>query len=451
MSNRFPHWQRALTIVIPLAVAVAAVLALSRDARRPSGDAAAPPPAPVEALRYDAEYPSIRYAQTEPTDRIAELRTSLASGAARLAFGAAGRGWLDPLLAALEIDPASQVLVFSRTSLQSRRIHPSTPRAIYFNDDVYVAWVRDGPIEIAATDPRLGVNYYLLEQTPAAPAFEREFSRCLSCHDSYSLSGGGVPRFIVGSGYTGANGELVSHEGWILVTDRTPFKSRWGGWSVTGRHGAEVHLGNVIIRDLADFQRLEELRVGNIEALDGLFDVRPYRATTSDIVALLVLEHQVNAQNEIVRFSWDARTALAADAGAAPSPATLERIEAAAEPLLETLLFVDAIDYTSPVSGSPQFVAQFAARAARDGQGRSLRDLDLVTRLFKYPLSYTIYSPSFDALPETAKALLYRRLAAILRGVDGGAAFAGIAAADRAAILDILTATKPDFASTLGN
>jgi hypothetical protein len=430
-----------------LAIALAAVLALWR---RPSGDAAAPP-APAETLRYDTEYPSIRYAQTAPTDRVAELRTRLASGAARLVFDAAGRGWLDSLLEGLEIDPASQVLVFSRTSLQSRRIHPSTPRAIYFNDDVYVAWVRDGPIEIAAADPLLGVNYYMLEQTPAAPVLEREFSRCLSCHDSYSLSGGGVPRFIVGSGYTGTNGELVSHEGWILVTDRTPFKSRWGGWYVTGRHGDQVHLGNVIIRDLADFQRLEELRISNVDTLDGLLDIRPYRASTSDIVALLVLEHQVNAQNEIVRFSWDTHTALAADGGASPSPATLERIEAAAEPLLETLLFVDAIDYTSPVSGSPEFLAQFAARAVRDSQGRSLRDLDLETRLFKYPLSYTIYSPSFAALPEAAKAVLYRRLAAILRGVDAGAAFAGITAADRAAILDILTGTKPDFAATLGN
>lgn len=410
-----------------------------------------PPQAPdvttaAEPLRYDTEYPSIRYAQTRPTDRVAQLAARLAKGEARLTFDAAGRGWLDSLLAALEIDESSQVLVFSRTSLQSRRIHPSTPRAIYFNDDVYVAWVQDGPIEIAVADPQLGVSYYMLEQAPAAPSFERELTRCLSCHDSYSLSGGGVPRFIVGSGYIGANGELVSHEGWILVSDRTPFKSRWGGWYVTGQHGDQVHLGNVIIRDTADFQRLEELRVGNVDTLDGLFDVQPYRTNTSDIVALLVLEHQVNAQNEIVRFSWDARTALAADGGETPSATTLAAIEAAAEPLLETLLLVDAIDYTAPVSGTPDFVAQFASRAVRDGRGRSLRDLDLETRLFKYPLSYTIHSPSFDALPAPAKRVLYRRLAAILRGTDDAQAFAGIAAEDRAAILEILMATKPEFA-----
>jgi hypothetical protein len=444
MQSRFLRpWPLSATVAVLAAAGLVAAYLYSRE---DAPEAGAQGPAAVEPLRYDTEYPSIRYAQTRPTDRVAQLQARLASGEAQLTFEATGRGWLDSLLAALEIDPSSQVLVFSRTSLQSRRIHPSTPRAIYFNDDVYVAWVQDGPIEIAAADPELGVTYYMLEQTPATPAFERELSRCLSCHDSYSLSGGGVPRFIVGSGYTGTSGELVSHEGWILVTDRTPFKSRWGGWYVTGQHGDQAHLGNMIIRDFADFQRLEELRVGNVDKLDGLFDVRPYRTNTSDIVALLVLEHQVNAQNEIVRFSWDARAALAADGGAAPSAATLESIRTAAEPLLETLLFVDAIDYAAPVSGVPEFVAQFAARAARDGQGRSLRDLDLETRLLEYPLSYTIYSPSFDALPETAKAVLYRRLAAILRGEDGGAAFAGIAAADRAAILEILTATKPAFA-----
>jgi hypothetical protein len=463
MLHRFAWPRSRALIVVSLAILVALGAGLAvlrfREPGLPAGDTAGQRRAPAEALRYDSEYPSIRYAETQPNDAVARLAARVESGDLRLTFDAAGRGWLDSLIAALEIEPSSQVLVYSRTSLQSRRIRPETPRAIYFNDDVYVAWVQDGPLEIAAADPQLGVVYYTIEQRATEqargprPELVRELTSCLSCHDSYSLSGGGVPRFIVGSGYVGPTGELVSHEGWILVTDRTPLKSRWGGWYVTGRHGVDVHLGNMIIRGIEDFERLEDLRVGNIDDLDALFDTKPYLTNKSDIVALLVMEHQVNAQNAIVRFSYDTRTALAADpeGARAPSAATLARVEAAVEPLLETLLFVDQIDYAAPVSGLPEFTAQFASRAVRDAQGRSLRDLDLETRLFKYPLSYTIYSPSFDALPDAAKTAVYRRLAAILRGADGSGTFAGIAAADRAAIIEILAATKSDFARVAGN
>ena len=238
--------------------------------------------------------------------------------------------------------------------------------------------------------------FYLLEQTPAAPTFSAELGRCLSCHDSYSLTGGGVPRFIVGSGYTGTTGMLVSHEGWILISDRTPLKSRWGGWYVTGRHGSQVHLGNMVIKSLDDFDRLEELRVGNVDTLDALVDVTPYLTNTSDIVALLVLQHQTDVQNLITRLSYDARSA---------EERREEPLEATVERLLRMMLFVDAVEYTEPISGNERFVEQFARRAVRDAQGRSLRDFDLTRRLFRHPLSYVIYSPAFDALPSDAKSL----------------------------------------------
>jgi hypothetical protein len=419
-----------------------------------STDEAAAASAP---FRYDREYPWLRYNETKPQDAIAKLAARLARGEARLEYKA-GRGYLDSLLANLGIDPASQTLVFSRTSLQSRRIKPETPRAIYFNDDVYVAFVQDGPIEIASADPQLGVVYYLLEQTVSPNTFERQSDRCLACHDSYSLSGGGVPRFIVGSGYTGPAGQLVSHEGWILVTDKTPLKSRWGGWYVTGEQGDQQHLGNVIIRSYDDFPRLDSLRVGNLENLDGLFDTKPYLTNKSDIVALLVLEHQVNAQNAIVRLAYDARSALydeaAQRAGAGGesgelSAPTQERITAAAEPLLQTFLFSGQIEYTAPIDGQREFQKQFASRAVRDSQGRSLRDFDLRKHLFKYPLSYEIYSPAFDALPAAAKNVVYRRLGEILHGDDRSEPYADLTADDRAAILEILRDTKPDFARTL--
>ena len=400
-------------------------------------------------LRYEREYPTIHYATAPLTGPIAKLRERLASGQARLTF-VPGRGYLDSLLTALDIDPSSQTLVFSQTSLQSRRIRPRTPRAIYFNDDVYVAWVQHGPIEIASMDPELGPVFYLLDQDASAgPKFDRELKRCLSCHDSYSLSGGGVPRFIVGSGYVGPDGSLVTHEGWILVDDQTPLKSRWGGWYVTGHSGDQAHLGNMIIHSYADFDHLDDLRVGNIDTLQGLFDTKPYLTDKSDIVALMVLEHQVNVQNAITRVGYDTRTALAADRqeteGATPTAATMKVIDRSIEPLVDVMFFAGAVKLTSPLSGLPAFTAQFEKRAVRDAQGRSLRDLDMKTRMFRYPLSYAIYSDAFAALPDVVKTAVYRRIFAVLSGDDRSEKFAELTAQDRKDILEILTATKPDF------
>ncbi len=404
------------------------------------------PPVDEGPLRYDTEYPTIPYSAGARTDAVAALVARLNRGDVKLDYRAP-RGYLDSLLAALNIDASSQTLVYSQTSLQSRLIHPSTPRAIYFNDDVYVAWVQNGPIEIASQDASLGPVFYLVDNGEGAPPkVSGELTKCLSCHDSYSLSGGGVPRYIVGSGYTGMTGMLVSHEGWILVTDRTPLKSRWGGWYVTGQHGSQVHLGNMKIKTLHDFDDLEAHRVGNLDTLDAQFDTKPYLTNKSDIVALLVLQHQADVQNQITRLSYDTRTALAdAAAGRIETSEVQARIAEPVEELLKRMLFADAVEYTAPISGDPAFVAQFERRAVRDSQGRSLRDFDLTRRLFRYPLSYVIYSAAFDALPADAKKMFYGRLNDVLRGADKSADFAALSVADRNAILEILRATKPDF------
>ncbi|HEY3517660.1 MAG TPA: hypothetical protein VGL98_11490, partial [Gammaproteobacteria bacterium] len=400
-------------------------------------------PATGSMLRYETEYPTIPYTTGKRTDRVATLIGKLDRGEVQLQHQGE-RGYLESLLAALEIDPSSQTLVYSQTSLQGKLIGPRTPRAIYFNDDVYVAYVQGAaaPIEIASLDPDLGPVFYLLEQSAPKPKFTAELGRCLSCHDSYSLTGGGVPRFIVGSGYTGTTGMLVSHEGWILISDRTPLKSRWGGWYVTGRHGSQVHLGNMIIKTLYDFDKLEELRVGNRDTLEGLVDTKPYLTDKSDIVALLVLQHQADVQNLITRVSYDARTA--ADKREDPLEATVER-------LLQMMLFVDAVEYTEPISGDPKFAEQFASRALRDSQGRSLRDFDLTRRLFRYPLSYVIYSPAFDALPSDVRSMFYARLNAVLTGADTSQSFRHLSADDRLGVLEILRDTKPEALAGVAN
>jgi len=465
-----------VTVVVLLAVL--AFIAVSRDVP-PIEDA--PPPAypqtpaePRAALRYDTEYPAIGYATTARTDAVAELEARLASGAAVLEHDAS-RGYLAGLLGALDIGVESQVLVFSKTSVQAQIITATTPRAIYFNDDTYVGWVPGSrTLEIASLDPRLGPVFYTLAQDSAAPVgFERHLGECLRCHDSYSLTGGGVPRFITGSGYTDVAGNLVAHEGWILTSDRTPLKSRWGGWYVSGYHGEQVHLGNIAVHDVAELLELETLRTGNLENLDKVLDTSAYLSNKSDIVALLVLEHQVRVQNAITRVNYDVRTLLegpprAPDAppvgassardlragrdnpvGASSARDLPARIAELAEPLVEALFLAGEIDLTDRISGTSGFAAAFEARGPRDSNGRSLRELDLTTRLFKYPLSYAIYSHAFDALPAEAKDYVYARIREILAGDDESEAFARLSAADRAAILEILRDTKPDFAATL--
>ncbi|HEU4619584.1 MAG TPA: hypothetical protein VFV10_16225 [Gammaproteobacteria bacterium] len=433
---------RTAVIVLAGAVAAAALAAAALHLRhRPAEDAASERPE-VPRFRYDVEYPAIRYTETEPTARVARLAARLGSGETTLAFRK-DRGYLEDLLRALDIDPSSQALVFSKTSLQTDYVSPETPRAIYFNDDTYVAWEQGGPvIEIASLDPSLGFVFYTLRQSaPLSLGFVRQTTNCLRCHDTYELTGGGVPRLLLGSGYIGAKGDLVSHEGWILTTDETPLESRWGGWYVSGHHGDQVHLGNIVVHDPAELQHLEKLRIGNLDDLDALLDTKPYLTNKSDIVALLVLQHQATVQNLLVRASFDARQAQAAGS---LTPATLD---AAVEPLVRAMLFVGAAKITAPIEGNSGFRQRFEASGPRDAQGRSLRELDLTTRLFRYPLSFLIYSDAFDALPDAVKARVYERLAEILTGADPSKDFASLSPEDRRAILEILRATKPDFAA----
>lgn len=407
------------------------------------------------ALRYAAEYPAIGYAETALTDPVARLRERPAAGDIGLEF-AGERGYLDSLLEALEIDPASQLLVFSKTSLQVQGILPETPRAIFFNDTTYVAWTQGAPtIEIASMDPKLGPVFYTLEQRDTVDVpFERQLGRCLRCHDSYSLTGGGVPRFILGSGYIGTDGNLVSHEGWILTSERTPLRSRWGGWYVTGSHGEQVHLGNLIVRDVAALQDLDSLRVGNLADLDGLIDTGPYPASYSDIVALLVIEHQVALQNLITRVNYDTRTALAEGSrpgatGPEPAVADAAGVAAIAEPLVRAMLFADAVELAGPIEGTSGFAEQFEARGVRDAAGRSLRDLDLTRQVFRYPLSYLVHSEAFGALPDVTRTYVYRRIQEILAGDDPNGDFAHLSQVDRVAVREILADTKSEFAEFL--
>jgi hypothetical protein len=406
------------------------------------------------SLRYDSDYPGIPYSGTATHNAFARLQQRIDRGEVKLDYHPT-RGYLDALLKALNIDPASQVLVYSKTSLQIDGIVAATPRAVYFNDQVYVGFVQDMPLlELAAIDSELGLVFYtIVNRPPVAPRFDREAGRCLTCHDTYSMLGGGVPRIMVLSaavdGEHNPSGRETSEE----TTDQTALRDRWGGWYVTGQVGRQLHLGNLpvsgdpLLAGRSDAQRL------NLKTLDALFNTKPYIGNQSDVVALMVLEHQTAVQNLITRANFKLRTVLPRfEGGVMPtqleglSPKSQTTVKALLEPLTRQLLFADAIEFTEPVSGYSGFDKAFEARGPRDARGRSLRQLDLKRTLFRWPVSYFIQSESFDALPQLGRQYVYARVLAVLRGQDAGPGFDRWSAQDRADALQILMATKPEFA-----
>jgi hypothetical protein len=405
----------------------------------------------------DFEHGVIQYASSEPEDPVARLQDRMNRGEVRLKFDRTW-GYLPAVLDELKISRSSQALVFSKTSLQLVMISPKAPRALYFNDDAYIGAVQGGPIlEVAAVDPKLGAIFYTLSQEEEAhPKFEREFFACLLCHDSTATAG--VPGFTMLSVLPDEDGVAIRAAGSIAMSDRTPFNERWGGWYVTGTHGEQRHWGNLTspmkpdsLRDPKAFISRLNLKPGaNVKDLSSRFDAASYLTPDSDLVALMVMTHQTRTHNLITKANYDIRTAINEARSPMNFSDTTTRIGVAIEPLLRSMLFAWEAELTSPISGTTGYAREFASLGPRDRHGRSLRDFDLTTRLFRHRLSYLIYSDAFNALPEPGKALFYRRLAEILSGVDENRDFAHIPPSERQVILEILRDTKPDFvAATL--
>ena len=379
--------------------------------------------------------PAIMYGDRPADDAIERLSRKIDSGKVKLEY-APGSGYLPSLLKNLDINVDSQVLVFSKTSFQNPKIGPKTPRAIFFNDKVAIGSVQNGDVlEIAALDPKEGVTFYSLDVARTAkPVFNRR-SDCLQCHQG--LATVGVPGMMVTSVYPSGDG-TPAFRGAAKITDhRTPFAERWGGWYVTGLNGSDRHMGNAQAHDSAQPRNLDYADTQNLSTLGRRFDATNYLAKTSDIVALMTLEHQTRMMNLMIRTAWDARVALNKGAGTIDSEGNA-RIDGDVETLVNYMLFADEIKLYEPVQGVSTFTKTFPERGPRDKQGRSLRDFDLHTRMFKYPLSYMIYSETFDAMPDVVRERVYRRLYDVLTGN----AIARLAESDRKSILEILRDTK---------
>ena len=374
---------------------------------------------------------------TTPTDALGRFGARLASGAAKLDY-VEGAGYLPSLLEQLGITIDSQVLVFSKTSFQHALINPKNPRALYFNDAVSIGMVPGGSVyEMMAVEPNRGLAFYSLDTKHTEhPVFQRRGVECLFCHGPGNK---GAAAMVVATVIPNAEGVPAYTSAFIDTIDhRTPFDRRWGGWYVTGTHGSQTHLGNAVAPDPERPLDLEQANTQNQTSLAGKIDVGKYLTGTSDIVALMTLEHQVGMTNRLAALGVQYSTAQRAGS------INVERdLDGAVRDLVDYMLFVEAAPLTSPVAGVSTFTQTFAARGPRDPQGRSLREFDLRTKLFRYPVSYMIYSELFDALPRTMRERVYLRLHEVLTGRDASTRYERLSAADRKAALDIIAATKP--------
>ncbi len=370
-------------------------------------------------------------------DAVARLVGRLARGEATLRRGSGGHGYLAAVLAALEVPVESQMLVFSKTSLQAPHISPSRPRAVYFSDDVMVAHVPGTPgVEAIALDPVRGPVFYAMTfGVGGAPTFTTT-ETCLKCHHGPNTAG--VPGIYVGSVIPGPTGAPLRDESAIIADQTTPFAERWGGWYVTARRGEPAARANAVAANPADPASLVRESARNLTTLFGVVDPAGYLAPTSDIVALMTFEHQTQTANLITRVAWQARVATAAmpDNVLAHPGLVVDLAD-----LVDYLTFDNEVPLPAPVEGVSSFARTFAARGPRDATGRSLREFNLRKRLFRYPVSYLIYSPALAALPGGVRAEIYRRIHARLTRPDAPVRGRGPSAADRRAAVAIVRET----------
>jgi hypothetical protein len=398
-----------------------------------------------DAFHESRDHPAIEYSTRPVNNAVSVLNRKIDSGEIRLTFDQRS-GFLRSVLDAFGIVPESQVLVFAQNSSQGALIGPRNPRAIFFADSVALGFVRGGTIlEVAAQDSEQGVVFYTLDQQPTEKAQFKRKDDCLACHLSWDTLG--VPGLFVLSAFPLPEDKNAYATG-FTSDHRLGLEQRWGGWYVTGRPGTSHHMGNVfsVKGDGPNSNGPEGLK-----SLEGQFDLEGYPTKYSDVVALMVLEHQTHMTNLITRMGWETRLAASRERTAEPLPRSpsrpddAARLREAANDLVDSLLFVDEAPFAGRVQGTSGFTEKFSALGPRDSKRRSLRELDLQRRLMRYPCSYMIYTAAFDALPASARDLIYRRMWQVLSGQENEKRYSRLALADRQAIVEILRETKKDL------
>lgn len=381
----------------------------------------------------------IQYSDTPATDRLTKLAKELEAEPMK-SLSALDR--LRFVLEQLEVPEESQVLVFSKTSKQIGLIGPLNPRALYFSENSYVGYVPGGAIEVITEDPVLGPVFYLVDQGgPSGLRIDRDTSDCFSCHGTTRTRG--VPGVLVRSVFPDADGHSIGSYGSETVVTETPIPKRWGGYYVTGQ-SAHPHLGNQIF----DEETEPLAKAQSLETLESRIQTGKYLRPTSDVVALMILEHQCEVHNLLTEASMRYRRAYylakALDPNADPDEGQAGRVaDSSAVRIVDALLFKDEADLGEGIEGDEAFQKEFEARFPRTEEGDSLADLRLYKRLFKNRCSFMIYSESFRALPPRVRRVVMDRLDEALDPSNDEIA-PDLSASEKERIASIIEKTLPD-------
>tara|TARA_Y100000766_G_scaffold146084_1_gene125483 strand:+ start:1025 stop:2311 length:1287 start_codon:yes stop_codon:yes gene_type:complete len=363
-----------------------------------------------------------------------------------------GKPLVERLLRELGLNKDTQVLVFSRTSLQRREVSYSNPRALYFNESVYLGWMPNGRIEIASFDPELGPIFYFQRELDDAssPLLARSRS-CLGCHagDATNFLPGSLGRSV----YPDKSGRsLRSIDDYRRSGHHIPLHDRYGGWFVSGNHGAMRHMGNAIASREGGKITIDREQFANLEKLDRFFSTEAYPAPGSDIAALLVFDHQVTMHHRLVEAAYRARQSLfdskldpkETDVSKLSKGRSIDEFLEGRDKVVDYLLFRDETPIPK-VSCDPAFQRAFSANRIADSRKRSLKDLRLDGRIFENRCSYMIYSPTFDQFPPMLKGAIYARIHEILTSPKPVEGFDYLGKDEKRRILEILHETKEDL------
>ncbi len=307
-------------------------------------------------------------------------------------------------------------------------------------------------MEIASIDPQLGPVFYHFDphaQETVKPRFTRE-QDCLRCHGGAFVRD--IPAVFSRSIGTARSGQPIYSLGSTVVDDATPFAERWGGWFVTGT-GPVKHRGNVLGLE-QDGRLVTDLDFGNSLAdLPASAGPQRFPLPTSDVVALLVFEHQCAMQNALTRAALQCRRILQYQQNLqhdlketitdVPTYDSAQRVfDAAAQDVMDHLLFMEEAPLPpGAITTRGAFARQYEASGPRTKDGHSLRELDLKQRVFRLRCSPLIGSDYFQKLPVPLKQRVTTRLRRVLEAPDSEPRYAYLGADERAQIRDILAGT----------
>ncbi len=375
------------------------------------------------------------YFQRTSRDPFARFQEQMTKGTTKLDVSS-DLALLRSLLTGLNVPLSSQMLVFSATSLQDDKIHPTNPRALYFNEDTYVGFVPGGRMEVIGIDPEMGAVFYIFDRlNPGAAPVAQRSDKCMNCHAGNATKR--VPGLIAESVMPAANGSSLESYRHEESGHQIPLENRFGGWHLTGGHHLETTHANLMGQLSKQVMSTRAIQPGE------LYNASIHLLPTSDVLPQLVHEHQLGFVNKVIALQYVVRSLLHESHGkpGAKEAATLDEM---IHDLTRYLLFADeAALPKAGIEGDPAFIKDFSLTKRTSAAGLSLKDFDLKTRLFRHRCSYLIYTPLWEGLPAFVKQRIYARMAEALGDQDRE--FTYLSSSEKQNIRSILKSTLKDL------